>query len=145
MTNQGNFKYNWKKFDDKFWDFVNKEIPKRGLEGLFAGANEALDNAIEPEYPQAPKDEGHLWGSKKIDKIGIIQATKEILVVFGFNIAYARKWHELPKSKEEKTKWTISKGATVPGRKFLEAKLVKYAKRYIGIASDHIRKKARVK
>lgn len=143
--NKGNFKYDWTDFDADFWNFVNKEIPRVGLEGLFAGANEALQDATEPEYPQAPKDEGHLWGSKKVEKIGILEATKEIKVTMGFNIVYARKWHELPETEEAKINWTTTKGAVNPGRKFLQNKLVKHGAKYMGTAVDHIRNHAMVR
>lgn len=123
-----------KDFDKKFNALVKKAIPEYAAKGAFDAMNELLSDAI-TKPPQAPKDIGDLWGSRIVKKAKEI--TKEILVEGGFNIKYARRHHEVPPGT---FKYTLTKGASQPGPKFLESKMAQFKEKYAWIIAEVIRR-----
>jgi hypothetical protein len=111
-------------------EIVEPEFTNRGL---FAAGNELLADARDTG-PQAPKETGDLWRSARTTKAEISGSGAEILA--GFNIVYAAKWHEVPLGK--KINWTTNKGASQPGPKYLESKLLINRDKYMKIIADFL-------
>ena len=123
-----------KDFDKKFNNLVKNVIPEYGDKGAFNAMNELLSDAI-TKPPQAPKDIGDLWGSrivKKAQRVG-----KESFVEGGFNIKYARRHHEVEPGT---FKYTLTKGASKPGPKFLQSKMAQFKEKYAWIIAETIRR-----
>ncbi len=114
-------------------DFEDDYIPK----GLFNAMNELLNDSI-TKPPQAPKDIGDLWGSRIVNKAK--RTRKDISVVGGFNIEYAKKHHE---AQPGTYNYTTTKGADQPGPKFMQSKMAQYGKKYIWIIAEAIRRKGK--
>ena len=121
-------------FDKKFNALVEKAIPEYAAKGVFDAMNELLNDAI-TKPPQAPKDMGDLWGSRIVEKARII--TKEIFAEGGFNLKYARRHHEVPPGT---FKYTLTKGASRPGPKFLSSKMAQFKEKYAWIIAEVIRR-----
>jgi len=121
-------------FDKKFNNLIKNAIPKYAAKGVFNAMNELLNDAI-TKPPQAPKDIGDLWGSKIVEIAK--EVAKEILIEGGFNIKYARRHHEVPPGT---FKYTLTKGASQPGPKFLESKMVQFKEKYGEIIAETIRR-----
>jgi len=109
-------------------------IPRHGDKGAFDAMNELLQDAV-VHPPQAPKDIGDLWGSRIVEKAKGI--AKEIITEGGFNIKYARRHHEVPPGT---FKYTLTKGASQPGPKFLESKMAQFKEKYAWIIAETIRR-----
>ena len=123
-----------KDFDKKFNALVKNAIPGYGDKGAFDAMNELLRDAI-VHPPQAPKDIGDLWGSRIVEKAK--RVGKESFVEGGFNIKYARRHHEVPPGT---FKYTLTKGASKPGPKFLESKMARFKEKYAWIIAETIRR-----
>ena len=123
-----------KGFDKKFNAIVKNAIPGAGEKGAFDAMNELLRDAI-VHPPQAPKDMGDLWGSRIVEKTQ--RAGKVTSVEGGFNIKYARRHHEVEPGT---FKYTLTKGASRPGPKFLESKMAQFKEKYGWIIAEVIRK-----
>ena len=131
-------------FEKTFYKLVQQSIPKNVEKGLFNGMNELLRLA-KYEEPQCPKDVGDLWGSTA-GTVTPKVTPSEISVEGGFNSEYAARWHEYPDREKEPSKakpvddinWTTNKGASRPGPKFLESKMVRHKDAIIGIAAKTI-------
>lgn len=124
-------------FEKGFKLIAENVAPEEVAKGLFEAGNELLHDAITIR-PQAPKDIGDLWDSRTVK---IAKSEKgEIEVDAGFNIAYAARWHELSIEEDEKIKWTRTKGATYPGRKYLESKMVILKDKYMGKVADFLKR-----
>ena len=117
-------------FDKKFFKLVQKTIPEEAKKGLQAGMLELLNDAKVQE-PQAPKEFGDLWGSTALVPIEVIITPYFISATGGFNSKYATRQHE---AEPGEFNYTINKGATRPGPKFLQTKMVRNKEKYIGIA-----------
>lgn len=123
-----------KDFDKKFNNLIKNAIPEYADKGAFNAMNKLLDDAIE-KPPQAPKDIGDLWGSKIVERAK--KEDKESFVDGGFNIKYARRHHEVPPGT---FKYTLTKGASRPGPKFLESKMAQFKEKYAQIIAETIRR-----
>lgn len=121
-------------FDKKFNNLVKNAIPGYGDKGAFDAMNELLRDAI-VHPPQAPKDIGDLWGSRIVEKAK--RVGKESFVEGGFNIKYARRHHEVEPGT---FKYTLTKGASKPGPKFLESKMAQFKEKYGWIIAETIRR-----
>ena len=119
-------------FEKGFKALVENSVPPEIEKGMFKAASALLTDAIE-EAPGAPKDIGDLWRSKHVESI--ITTKDEVSVDAGFNIVYAARWHEA----EGTINWTTNKGATNPGPKYLESKMVRNAKRYLNIVGEYLK------
>ena len=131
---KGSIFFDTSEFDVKFGKVTKITIPNAIEKGLFNAMNELLADSINLP-PQAPKDMGDLWGSRIVEKPK--KASGEMFVEGGFNIAYAHRHHEVPPGTY---KYTKTKGATQPGPKYMESKMVKFKDKYQGIVTDTIKK-----
>lgn len=137
MSRETGFYLDFSDFNKKFYNLVKNAIPEDAGKGAFNAMSELLNDSI-TKPPQAPKDIGDLWGSRIVEKAQ--EANKEIFVKGGFNIKYARRHHEVPPGT---FKYTLTKGASQPGPKFLQSKMAMYFKKYIEIVAETIRRKAK--
>jgi hypothetical protein len=129
----------WTDFDKKFYNLVNNAIPEDAEKGLVDGMNELLRDSIELP-PQAPKDIGDLWGSTA-DTVKLAKEKGKLLGVSGgFNIKYARRHHE---AEPGEFKYTVDKGASKPGPKFMQSKMAQFGKKYMEIVADSIRRRGK--
>jgi hypothetical protein len=120
-------------FEKGFKKLVEDSIPPDIEKGMFAAANALLKDAIY-EQPYAPFDEGHLRASARVEKI---RADKEAVeLATGFNIAYAARWHELSPAEDARISWILPGS----GRKYLESKMARNAKRYLDIVGEYLRR-----
>ena len=122
-------------FDKEFYDLVQRAIPKDAKLGLYRAMNEVLRDSIELP-PQAPKLIGDLWGSTA-GTVKIKEKNEKLSVSGGFNIKYARRHHEVEPGTYD---YTLTKGAKHPGPKFMQSKMARYAKKYMQIIADVIRR-----
>ena len=129
-----NFKLDTRDFDIKFDDLIKNSIPGAVSKGLFIAGSELLRMAIE-EAPQCPKDVGDLWGSGKVKPI--TGGYQETGVEVSFNSKYAAYQHE---QEPGKFNYTTNKGASHPGPKFLETKIVRHKQDLMELVAEAIRK-----
>ena len=125
-------------FDKKFNHEVKKAMPDDARKGLFNAMNELLRDSIE-KPPQAPKDMGDLWGSTA-GTVNVGIKHQRLIVTGGFNIKYAHRHHEAEPGEFE---YTVSKGASQPGPKFMLSKMIQHDKKYMEIVAETIRRKGR--
>ena len=126
------------RFDKKFNNLVKSAMPDDARKGLFNAMNELLRDSIE-KPPQAPKDIGDLWGSTA-GTVNVETKHQRLSVSGGFNIKYAHRHHEAEPGEFE---YTVSKGASQPGPKFMLSKMIQYDKKYMEIVAETIRRKGR--
>lgn len=138
MSRKTGFYLDTSDFDKKFDDFVKKAVPGAANKGLVNAMNELLRDSIE-KPPQAPKDIGDLWGSTA-GTVKVETKHKLLSVSGGFNIKYAHRHHEAEPGAFE---YTVTKGASQPGPKFMQSKMAQYGKKYMGIVAETIRRKGR--
>jgi len=119
-------------FDVEFNKIVRDQIPSYGMQALRQMGAEIIKDAIQEE-PRAPHKTGHLWRSGKV----LDPETKrdELFIIVGFDTAYAAIVHEMP----DTTNWTL-KGS---GSKYLEAKVIRNAKRYYEYIAGYIKARAK--
>lgn len=129
-----NFKLDTRDFDIKFDELIKNAIPGAVSKGLFITGSELLRLAIE-EAPQCPIDIGKLSLSGKIKPI--VGGYQEVGVEVGFNSVYAAYQHE---QEPGRFNYTTTKGASHPGPKFLETKMVRHKNDLMGIVAETIRK-----
>ena len=138
MSRETGIYLDFSEFDKEFYDLVQRAIPEDARDGLFKAMNEVLSDSIELP-PQAPKEIGDLWGSTA-DTVKVETKYGEISVSGGFNLKYARRHHEVEPGTYN---YTLTKGATQPGPKFMQSKMAQYARKYMGIVADAIRRRGR--
>ena len=133
------FTMNFKAFEKTFFPLVEKKIPKSTQKGLTNAAFELLRDA-DHEAPQTPTMLKDLKGSRKIEKPKI--KSGEISIEVGYTSVYAAYQHEGErKDGTHKVKnYTTDKGASQPGPKFLQTKMVRHKKKYIEIVALTIEK-----
>jgi len=131
---KGGFFLDMKEFERGVKKITEQTIPDAAEKGIYDAANEMLHDAI-TKPPQAPKDMGDLWGSRIVEKPK--KAMGGISVTAGFNIRYAHRHHEVPPGTY---KYTVTKGATQPGPKYLESKMIKYKDKYAWIVAETIKR-----
>lgn len=137
MTKTGYY-LDFSEFNRNLKRLVEKEMPDYTEKGLFNAMNELLsDSKTKP--PQAPRDMGDLHGATA-GTVKVKRLRNEISCTGGFNIKYAHRHHEVPPGTY---KYTIDKGATQPGPKFMESKMAQFGEKYIGIVADTIRRKGK--
>lgn len=122
------------KFAKSFEDLTKVRMLKSAKVGEFEAANEVLSDSI-TKPPQTPKKTGDLWGARKVEAVK--EKKGDISIVFGFNIFYATKQHE---AEPGTYKYTKTKGATFPGPKFMQSKMLIYRRKYMGIVAEAIRR-----
>jgi len=129
---------NFSDFERRFKTIVEDAIPEEAAKGLFDAGGQLLRDAIE-KAPQAPKDIGDLWGSRRVNEAKVEK--DKISLECGFDIVYAARWHEVPIGTN--INWTTTKGAASPGPKYLETKMMMYKNDYMQIVADHIKNSAK--
>lgn len=123
----GSFTLDTRDFDIGFEKFTEKTIPKNAESGMLrAGAVVIKDTIM--EEPRAPHKTGHLWRSQLI--LAPERKPGEIFLFLGFNVPYAAPLHESPVELD----WTMEGSGT----KFLESKLLRNAKKYLGIIANKL-------
>ncbi len=128
------FFIDFSEFEKMFYDLTQVKMIKSAKVGEFEAANEVLRDSIEIP-PQTPKKFGDLWGSRKVEAVK--EDNKDISIMFGFNIFYATKQHEAHLGT---FRYTKDKGATFPGPKFMQVKMLKNRRKYMGIVAEAIRR-----
>jgi hypothetical protein len=125
-------------FEKGFRKMVEKSAPEAVGKGAFNAMNELLRDSV-TESPGAPKDVGDLWGSRRVNKAEVEHS--QISCEGGFDIEYATYLHEgQRKDGSHKIKnWTTDKGATDPGPKFLEKKMVQNKEKYMQITAESLK------
>lgn len=137
MSRETGFYLNFSDFNKKFYPLVKNAIPADARKGTFNAMGELLEDSV-TKAPQAPREFGDLQGSKIIEEVS--ETGKVIAVEGGFNIEYAARHHEVAPGT---FKYTTDKGATQPGPKFMQSKMIQFMNKYIEIVAETIRKKGR--
>ncbi len=137
MSRETGFYLDFSDFNKKFYKLVKNTMPNDARKGAFNAMNELLEDSV-TKPPQAPKDIGDLWGSRITEEAS--KSDKEIAVDGGFNLKYAARHHEVAPGT---FKYTTDKGATQPGPKFMQSKMIQFMNKYIEIIAETIRKKGR--
>ena len=111
---------------------IAKEMPEHGAKGMKFAAGLMIADAIEKE-PRAPHDKGIMWRAQTIQDP--VPVTDGFEVLAGFNVEYAAAQHEAPDG------WNYTMDGSGP--KFIESKMLKYAKKYLQAAADYIKRQGR--
>ena len=119
-------------FEKGFKKLIDQAAPEALAKGMFTAGNALLKDAIY-EQPYAPFDEGHLRASARVDTAKVTK--DEVETSAGFNIAYAARWHELSPAEDARISWTLPGS----GRKYLESKMARNAKRYLAIVGEYLK------
>lgn len=152
----GTFELNWSDFNKKFFEYALKTVPAATEKGMFEAISE-LKNDADNVAPKTPHLEGNLRGDYTIILEGIMQSklieksggkgkdhhkggskpaerfgAKDIISKLILRMPYAAKWHE---AVNRKVNW--SEGGVGP--KYLEAKLMAFAKKYFGIVATRVK------
>ncbi len=148
---EGKFEYDMADFDRKFFEYAVKTAPAAAEQGGLEALSE-LKNDCDNVVPKTPLLEGNLRGDYSLILEGITQSkvvdvgskskggskpaerlgAKSIITKLLFRMPYAAKWHE---AVNRKINWS-EKGA---GPKYLESKMMMFAKKYFGMIADRIR------
>lgn len=120
-------------FDKSFHKLMELIVPEAAEKGLVIAAFEMLRDA-DHEAPQTPTLHKDLKGSRKVDKPKINRSS--ISIKAGYTSEYAAYQHE---AEPGEFNYTTTKGASQPGPKFLQTKMVRHKKRYIKLVTDRIK------
>ena len=131
MNNKSGFSLDFKEFNTKFTNLIRNAMPNAAEKGLFNAGGEMLRDA-DKEIPMTPFKYGDLRGSKIVENPKI--TANEISVTAGYNISYAAKLHEMPKTQADRTNWSLPGS----GNKFLESKMVRNKEKYMKIVARTI-------
>jgi len=133
MKGDALYEMDFSNFDKKFMEFAVKEMPLEAEQGIFAATGELKHDADTVE-PKTPHLEGNLRGQYNImHKIDAGRVYAELT----FKMPYAARWHEA-----EDREWAqggIMWSEPGVGPKYVEAKLVRFMKKYIGIVVDYVK------
>ena len=135
MSGDTLYELDFKDFDEKFMAFAVKEMPLEAERGIFAAAGELKHDADTVE-PKTPHLEGNLRGQYNIKHQ--IDAGK-VFAELAFKMPYAARWHEAEFNIDPVTGSKVNWSESGVGPKYVEAKLVRFMKKYIGIVADHIK------
>ena len=130
MDGRSGFFINLDLFDKRLNEIARKSIPRLVREGLFNAGNALLQLAMDEE-PRAPKKTGDLWGSRRTE---LAEDIASFAAEVGFGVPYAARWHEIGEQEAEKINWSLPGS----GRKYLEAKMIKYKEKLMQIVVDSI-------
>jgi hypothetical protein len=143
--NEGGFSFDFKDFNQKFLKYALETAPAAAEKGMFEAISE-LKNDADNVIPKTPHLEGNLRGDYTIIVEGITQSkvvevgsknrsgakpaerfgAHSIIAKLIFRMPYAAKWHE---AVGKKINW--SEGGVGP--KYVESKLMMFAKKYMAI------------
>jgi len=132
MSRSG-FSMDFKNFDKGFAKIVKKAIPEASADGLRqAGQEWKLDADNVP--PRTPHLERFLRGSGEVSKAKVKGQSTEVEV--SYDKPYAARWHEAEPG-------TINWSEPGVGPKYLESKAVRFMRKYMAIAAEVIRRRAK--
>jgi len=152
----GGMAIDFEKFNARFFEYALKIAPAAAEKGMWEALRE-LKADCDNVTPKTPLLEGNLRGDHTLILEGITTSkieeksggkgkdhakggskpaerfgAKDIISKLIFRMPYAAKWHE---AVNKKVNW--SEGGAGP--KYLEAKLMAFAKKYFGIAASRVR------
>ena len=133
MAAKTNFTLDTSQVEASLKRLVESVEPRATAQGLLAAGSQLLKDA-QMIGPQAPKDTGRLWGSARVTETRVQNGLANVEA--GFNIEYAAKWHEV--GLGQKINWTTWKGASNPGPKYLQSKMIAYRDKYMRIIGDFL-------
>lgn len=134
MNSDTIFNMDFKDFDEKFLKFAVREAPQAAERGLFAAVSE-LKNDADTVSPKTPHLEGALRGTFDLSHW---RDFDRILAQLVFMMPYATRWHEAENDIDPVTGSKVHWSEAGVGPKYVEAKLIRFMKKYIGIARDTI-------
>jgi hypothetical protein len=135
MKGDALYELDFSDFDKKFMEFAVREMPLAAERGLFAAAGE-LKNDADTVEPKTPHLEGNLRG--QFNLMHKIDAGK-VVAELTFKMPYAARWHEAEYNIDPVTGSKVNWSESGVGPKYVEAKLVRFMRKYIGIATDYIK------
>jgi len=135
MSGDTGFKISFEDFDKKFLDFAINEAPKAAEQGIFAAVSE-LKNDADTVEPKTPHLEGNLRGQFDLSHK---QEGERIIAELVFKMPYAARWHEAENDIDPVTGSKVHWSEAGVGPKYVETKLIRFMKKYIGIATDYIK------
>ena len=135
MNGDTGFKLDFKDFDKKFLEFAIKDAPDAAEKGIFAAVSE-LKNDADTVEPKTPHLEGALRG---IFDLTHRSEGDNIIAELTFKMPYASRWHEAENDIDPVTGSKVHWSEAGVGPKYVEAKLVRFMKKYIGITVDFIK------
>lgn len=118
-------------FEDRFFKYALRTVPKLVEEGLRIAGEELKDDA-DNIAPKTPKKEGILKSSGKVSAVKLDIGGTSVEVVY--DMPYATRVHE----GEEDWKWSEPQS----GPKYLESKMIKFKDKYISMIAENIRSKS---
>ena len=132
MSKSG-FSLDFKDFDKKTERIIKQAMPKAAADGLRqAGQEWKLDADNVP--PKTPHLEGFLRGSGEVSKAKVKGQSIDVEVTY--DEPYAARWHE---AEPGTVKWS-EPGV---GPKYLESKAIRFKRKYMAIAAEVIRRRAK--
>jgi hypothetical protein len=151
LPDNSSFSLDWKEFNQKFFEYALKTAPAAAEKGMFEALAE-LKNDADNVTPRTPHLEGNLRGDYTMILEGITQSkvkevgsqhrggggvterrgANNIIAKLVFRMPYAAKWHE---AVNRKINWSEAGS----GAKYLEFKMMAFAKKYIGIVASAIK------
>jgi hypothetical protein len=147
----GTFEVNFDDFSKAFMEYALKAVPAAAEKGMFEALSE-LKNDADGVTPKTPHLHGDLRGDYTMILEGITQSkvqevgsqyrggavaaerygASDIIAKLVFRMPYAAKWHE---AVNRKVNWS-EPGV---GPKYLESKLMMFAKKYMGIVAANVK------
>jgi hypothetical protein len=135
MNNNTTFTMSFEDFDKKFLTFAVSSAPQAAENGLFAAVSE-LKNDADTVSPKTPHLEGALRG---IFDLSHWRDAERLIAQLVFMMPYAARWHEAENDIDPVTGSKVVWSEKGVGPKYVEAKLVRFMKKYIGITVDYIK------
>jgi len=135
MNTNTTYTLDFKDFDKKFLTFAVSSAPQAAENGLFAAISE-LKNDADTVSPKTPHLEGALRG---IFDLSHKQERDAIIAQLVFMMPYAARWHEAENDIDPVTGSKVHWSESGVGPKYVESKLVRFMRKYIGITTDFIK------
>ena len=135
MNGDTGFKFDFKDFDKKFLEFAIKDAPDAAEKGIFAAVSE-LKNDADTVEPKTPHLEGNLRGQFDLTHKN---EGDSIIAELTFKMPYAARWHEAENDIDPVTGSRVHWSEEGVGPKYVETKLVRFMRKYIGITVDFIK------
>lgn len=135
MSRNADFTISFADFDKKFLEFAMHEAPEAAERGVFAAVSELKVDA-DTISPKTPHLEGALRGTFDLTHRN---EGKKIIAELTFKMPYAARWHEAENDIDPVTGSKVHWSEEGVGPKYVETKLVRFMKKYIGITVDFIR------
>lgn len=154
VDKDGGFEIDWTDFNRSFFEYALKTVPEATEKGIFEAISE-LKNDCDNIQPRTPHLEGNLRGDYTFTLEGITRSdvkefgdrykggekpaerrgANSVISKLIFRMPYAAKWHE---AVNKKVNWS-EPGV---GPKYIEKKLMMFAKKYLQIIASRVREAA---